>query len=591
MSDILLDPRLEFAIDRHERTHSTHDHALDEETRLTILAKVYDIDSWEGRSEVTPGIRIPSSDQKSYIVTAKVPLDCLRAVAEFPEVATLAAPQSLYPVSVEAAPVQAQSSKPVGQAQVSDLTGQGVVVGFVDFGCDFAHPHFLDPNGVSRVESIWAQARTPLALPGPKHPSFGTEYDSAQIQSAQVQPEPYNALGYGPSKDAHGTHVMGIACGGGLATQSSIIFVDPALTNPDGEVALQYSFGDSAQLLAGIAYIFDKAGDRPCVVNVSLGMHGGPHDGTTLVEQGIGALLSARPNRSVVLSAGNYRKMNIHASGTLGQGAVADIPWTIHSLAGPGHCEVDIWYPRGDVLTVELIHFDGRTTGPVNLGAKSGFAYGNGEIEALVVHTAPTNHADGNHVGLFINPDEVGAWTIRITADTPTSFDAWIERTPKNSRFSGPLVNEQTTIGSIACGEEAVVVGAHHVDKDQVVAYFSSAGPTRDGREKPDLCAPGVEIWAAKALTKGSVAFSGTSMAAPQVSGAIALMFEQGLRTGRDLAANQIREILRTTAVKHSQQTQPWDSLYGCGGLAIPAALAAVLALNNAEALGEQAAE
>lgn len=95
---------------------------------------------------------------------------------------------------------------------------------------------------------------------------------------------------------------------------------------------------------------------------------------------------------------------------------------------------------------------------------------------------------------------------------------------------SGPGAS---TVGSPACARQVITIGA--TDKQDVIANYSSRGPTSDGRVKPDVCFPGSSITAprAKNTAMGSpqndfyTTASGTSMATPHAAGACALMLQK----------------------------------------------------------------
>jgi len=103
------------------------------------------------------------------------------------------------------------------------------------------------------------------------------------------------------------------------------------------------------------------------------------------------------------------------------------------------------------------------------------------------------------------------------------------------------------TIGSPGSASKALTVGAM-ADMDQggfFQAYFSSRGKTADGRIKPDVSAPGLNITSAKANTaNGHETMSGTSMATPFVAG-VALLMREVLPA---LTSQQVKDKLMQTA-------------------------------------------
>jgi minor extracellular serine protease Vpr len=118
------------------------------------------------------------------------------------------------------------------------------------------------------------------------------------------------------------------------------------------------------------------------------------------------------------------------------------------------------------------------------------------------------------------------------------------------------------------------------------LAGFSSQGPTVDGRIKPDVVAPGVSVSASinkYYLDTNSItyithvgndtnyfgAFSGTSMASPQVTGIVALMLQQN----PTLTNEQIRTALHNTAVNDSATGNTPNNFYGFGKVNALAAL------------------
>ncbi len=107
------------------------------------------------------------------------------------------------------------------------------------------------------------------------------------------------------------------------------------------------------------------------------------------------------------------------------------------------------------------------------------------------------------------------------------------------------------TVGSPGCARDVITVGA--CDESDRLASFSSCGPTSDGRVKPDILLPGVEIVSARAqgtymgqiVDAHYTSASGTSMATPHAAGLCALL----LQAKPELTPAEVKRRLMETAV------------------------------------------
>ena len=138
------------------------------------------------------------------------------------------------------------------------------------------------------------------------------------------------------------------------------------------------------------------------------------------------------------------------------------------------------------------------------------------------------------------------------------------------------------TVGAPGAARAALTVGAmaDTTERGFSLASFSSRGPTADGRVKPDVVAPGVNITSAQSGTStGRVAYSGTSMATPFVAG-VALLVRDA---NPALSSRQVKDAITATAIDWGRAGA--DTEYGAGRLDAYAALkAAGAALMNGPA-------
>jgi subtilisin family serine protease len=529
------------------------------------------------------GFRNDKAPDDRLIVTGRVAVDDIEAVRE--KVESLKAATELHLSLYNSVPAIHCDPESLNRgARENDgprfLSGSGVVIGVVDVGCDFRHGNFRQGN-TTRIRYLWDQSTESDKVPVPRELGYGREFTEVEINEAlrAGDERAYEVLGYTPPVAAHGTHVLDIAAGNGrepglfggkpdlapaqpshpgVAPNAELIFVD--LKTFDGNLA------SSNYLVEAVEYIFKKAQDlkMPAVVNVSLSTTGGPHDGTSLVEQKLERLLR-EPGRAIVVSAGNSFNQRSHASGTIPKGGKKTILWHLDPRQTDPVLtsnEMEIWYSGDQILEATLYTPDGDKLGSVALGETM-------DLSDDVTRCGRVSHRkndpnNGDHqidIRLPTLEDAAKPWRIELAnvGAEEVSFHAWIEQDARGLSHFGEPTDPSFTLGSISCGEKTLTVGAYDTSEMACLAppfEATSAGPTRPNRQgkarsKPDLSAPGVNIVAARAHG-GVTIMSGTSMAAAHVTGVVALLFELAQRTGRGwLSIDQIRDVLNLDQEEH----------------------------------------
>lgn len=440
-------------------------------------------------------------------------------------------------------------------------TGKGVVVAHIDWGLDFAHPEFRKDDGRTRLLAFWDQ-NSPMNPHKPNRYGYGRIFSANHIDEALAASDPYHTLGYNPADSdqglgSHGTHTLSISAGNGrgdgpigLAPETDLIFVHFSTSTAEGPTLL----GDSVALLEALDFIAEAAGSRPFVVNMSLGRQAGQHDGKTLTEQGMDAFLVASSGRAIVQSAGNYYNRRIHVQGTVRPGQARSF-CLITEEGDRTPNEVDLWYPGIDRLHVALRGPDGVPTIRVGPGEHKSIVVDGHNVGRLYHRIGDPNNND-NQVVLFLEMSApFGEWKITLEGHEVVDgrFHAWVERDAGCRRCQAQFAPEDSeptgTLGTICNGLRTIAVGAYDAHDDaRPLAPFSSAGPTRDGRERVAIGAPGCQVLAARSRPRNPSAtqsratrMSGTSMAAPHVTGTVALMFAAA---GRPISVDEVRRIL-----------------------------------------------
>lgn len=417
-----------------------------------------------------------------------------------------------------------------------------VVFGIVDYGFDFTHADLQTSGGKTRFDKIWIQNQT---YDKKNKYGYGRVVDKKDINKALQTDQPFYELNYHPGKydlgdrGMHGTHVLAIAAGSGrvgrkgFACNSPFIAVDLGSDIVNGS---NMSLGDSVKLIEAIDFILQNAGNRNVVINMSLGGHCGEHTGHTLVEIALNNAIKNRPGLAIVQSTGNYLQAGCHSQFTLTPHKAVTLEW-IFKPDDKTPNEMEIWYEKGDRVTIEVLGDDGRILGSSKSFQDIAFDFDKG-LTGVILHRANEPNTSKSNANIILPTAPLsGRLFIRIVPKSITNgkFNAYIERDDAGqSRFAPENESMLGTLGSICNAPLSITVGAClQSSKNKLPLSFSSSGPTVDGRIKPEILGPGYKIVAAKSAKRSEqksanelVEKSGSSMAAPYIASLVVKLFE-----------------------------------------------------------------
>lgn len=476
--------------------------------------------------------------------------------------------------------------------------GAGTLIGFLDTGIDYANPLFRNPDGTTRITGIWDQTlpvdteELPPGIPD-YYPmsgaAYGTEFTEEQINQALETEDPYSVV---PTRDVngHGTFLAGIAAGGttvdgdftGAAPLCSLVVVklkpakqylrDFYLVNENAEA---YQEND---IMMGIKYLRVTAHRlrRPLVILIGLGSTFGSHEGLAPLSstlQDVTRFLGF----SSVIAAGNETGLAHHYEGNIPSGnTYEDVEIRVGEPESRRGFVVELWASNADTYSVGFTSPSGETIThiPIISGNETRIPFLL-ESTVITVNYQLIDASSGRQmVFMRFDAPATGLWRIRVYNSLyfTGQYHMWL---PAETFISDQTVflrpSPDTTITLPGNAPSPMTIGAYNHENNSIYIH-SSRGFALSGQVKPDLAAPGVNVYGpAPGGVPGNIPMTrktGTSVAAAHTAGAIANLLSWGLVEGNDISMSEasIRAYLIRGAKRNPTLTYP-NREWGYGAL------------------------
>ena len=395
-------------------------------------------------------------------------------------------------------------------------TGEGVVIGVIDGGIDYNHAAFRNADGSTRIKKV-------------------IEYDQKNVKHVYDTEEAIKALTTDDPSDSHGTHVSAIAGGSdvnngqqGMAPQAELVLC-----------GLRNNLG-STNIAECIKDIFDYAGSKPAVVNISLSSILGLHDGSDLVCKTVAVLTEngTKAGRAVVIGAGNsadkwqsiIKKMNSTTEELKTLLGISTEPNPSLSLKGTYNANYNLYADDYQDFTVELKVVNIKTGEISEVGNHTVDALGS-PVPVKVLKTEVPTLAGGTAVvyslelmmsGVSLDDEALrlafvvkashAGQTIKMICGNENSYEPCFYAPTDLTDFTN--ANGEFAANTIICSDYVISVGSYitrntwkdytntdrhyfeskltgKVQEIGEISDFSSYGIDDNGKARPTLLAPG----------------------------------------------------------------------------------------------------
>ncbi|MDR1638577.1 MAG: S8 family peptidase [Clostridiales bacterium] len=476
-------------------------------------------------------------------------------------------------VDLESGGISAVQSQPY-----LSLSGDGILIGIIDTGIDFANKAFILEDGkTSKIDSIWDQS---LSGSPPEGFDYGYTFSNEEISKAIESGDPYGEIAH-RDEVGHGTFLAATAASHepglyvGVAPNAGIVAVKLKGASPFYRERYlipdsQENVYETADLMEGIDYCLQRsyATGKPIAICIGLGTNLGGHDGFDILEDYLTSI-SYLNGVAICAAAGNEANAKHHAMGALvEQGTTAEVSVRVGENISALY--LNMWNSPADRMSVSL-----RT--PIveeisRVPARSGETTTTRLImENAIVSVSynfPSGGSGSQQTEIRIDKPTPGIWKLYVYGEIVLEgiFHLWMNSTgmsDKDVEFLSPNPEFTVTVPGTAVG--VITCGAYNSTNNGLY-LASSWGPSRMQSITPDLAAPGVDVGGI--FPDGNRTMSGTSVATAFVTGACALLLQWGLVNGNVASMNtyHIKSLLIQGCERDSGVAYPNDQ-WGYGRL------------------------